>query len=77
MKHDYAQKIDHLWVISDSKRAFFENFYFFIKQFLHPFFQNRTFCYPTTFFESPITRKRFIFEESYISYYVYRTVVYI
>ena len=37
-------------------------FIFFIKQFLH------TFCYPTTFFESPITHKRLIFEESYISY---------
>ena len=45
-------------------------FYFFIKLFLHTFFffQKRTFCYPTTFFESLITHKRFIFEESYISY---------
>ena len=41
---------------------------FFIKQFLHTFSQKRTFCYPTTFIESLITHKRFIFEESYISY---------
>ena len=26
------------------------------------------FCQKTTFFESPITQKRFIFEESHISY---------
>ena len=53
------------------KVPFFEKkirFYFFIKLFLHTFFQKRTFCYPTTFFESPITYKRFIFEESYMSY---------
>ena len=42
-------------------------FYFFIKQFLHTFYQTRTFCYPTTFIESLITHKRFIFEESYNS----------
>ena len=41
---------------------------FFIKQFLHTFCQKRTFSYPTTFFESLITQKRSIFEESYISY---------
>ena len=39
-----------------------------IKLFLHNFCQKRIFCYPTTFFESLITHKRFIFEESYISY---------
>ena len=43
-------------------------FYLFIKQFLHTFCQKRTFCYQTTFIESPITHKRFIFEHSYISY---------
>ena len=42
--------------------------YFFIKLFLDTFCQKRTFCYPTTFFESLITHKRFIFKESYISY---------
>ena len=43
-------------------------FYFLIKLFLHTFCQKRTYCYSTTFFESLITRKRLIFEESYISY---------
>ena len=43
-------------------------FYFFIKRFLHTFCQKRTFCYPTTFIESLITHKRFIFKESYIWY---------
>ena len=43
-------------------------FNFFIKQFLHTFCQKWTFCYPTTFIEWLITHKRFIFEESYISY---------
>ena len=44
------------------------SFYSFVKLFLHTFCQKRTFSYPTTFFESPITHKRFIFKESYISY---------
>ena len=44
-------------------------FYFFIKLFLHTFCQKRTFCYPTTFFKSLINHKRFVFEESYTSYY--------
>ena len=35
---------------------------------LHTFCQKQTFCYPTTFFESPITHKRFIFKDSYIPY---------
>ena len=43
-------------------------YYFFIKQFLHTLCQKRTFCYPSTFIELLITYKRFIFEESYISY---------
>ena len=44
--------------------------FFTIKQFLHTFCQKRTICYPTTFFESLITHKRFIFFlESYISYF--------
>ena len=43
-------------------------FYFFIYRFLHTFGQKRTFCYTTTFVESLITHKRFVFEESYISY---------
>ena len=34
---------------------------------LHTFCQKRTFCYLTTFFESAITHKRFIFKDSYIS----------
>ena len=40
----------------------------FFPIFLHTFCQKRTFCYLTTFFESPITHKRFIFKDSYISY---------
>ena len=43
-------------------------FNFFIKLFLHTFCQKRTFCYSTPIIESLITHKRFIFEESYISY---------
>ena len=43
-------------------------FYFLIKLFLHTFCQKQTFCYQTTFFESLITHKRFVFKESYISY---------
>ena len=63
--------MNRFWVIGDSKKAFFWKksvFYFFIKLFLHTFFQKRTFCYPTTFFESLITHKRFDFQESYILY---------
>ena len=44
------------------------HFYFFIKRFLHTFCQKLTFSHPTTFIESLITHKRFIFKESYISY---------
>ena len=43
-------------------------FYFFVKLFLHTFCQKQIFCYSTTFFESLITHKRFVFKESYISY---------
>ena len=39
-----------------------------IKLFLHTLCKKRTFCYPTTFFESLITDKRSICEERYISY---------
>ena len=65
--------MDRFWVISDSKKGVFfflkSPFLFFvIKQFLHTFCQKRTFCHPTTFIESLITHKRFIFEESYFSY---------
>ena len=35
---------------------------------LHTFCQKQTFCYLTTFFESPITHKRFIFKDSYSPY---------
>ena len=68
MKHNYAQK----WTVSElsaiQKRHFFEkkSILFFIKQFWHTFCQKQTFCYPTTFIESLITHKWFIFEESYI-----------
>ena len=69
MKHNYVQK----WIVSEQsaiqKRLFFEKKSgFFIKRFLHTFWQKRTFCYPTTFIESLITHKRFVFEENYILY---------
>ena len=57
--------MNRFWAIGDSKKVVFlkkVSFYFFIKRFLH------TFCYPTTFIESLITHKRFVFEESYILY---------
>ena len=63
--------MDRNWVIGDSKKGVFLKkirFYFFIKRFLDTFCQKRTSCYPTTFFESPITHKWLVFEESYISY---------
>ena len=50
------------------KGTFLKKSGFFIKLFLNTFSPKRTFCYPTTFFESLITHKRFVFEESYISY---------
>ena len=49
------------------KGVFFKSVFIFLKQFLHTFCQVRTFCYTTTFIESLITHKLFIFEESYIS----------
>ena len=63
--------MNRFWVIGNSKKGTFSRkirFYFLIKLFLHTFFQKRTFCYSTTFFESLITHKRFVFKESYISY---------
>ena len=71
MKHYYAQKQTVSEKSAIQKRCIFEKkvrCYFFIKLFLHTFCQKRTFCYPTTFFESPITHKQSIFEEIYISY---------
>ena len=68
MKHDYAQKMDRFWVIDAFKKGPIlkkVNFYFFVKLID---FCTLFFCYSTTFFESPITHKRFIFEESHISY---------
>ena len=41
-------------------------FYPFIKLFLHIFLKKLAFCYSTTFFESLINHKRFVFKESYI-----------
>ena len=35
---------------------------------VHTFCQKRSFCYPTTFLETPITQKPSIFEQSFISY---------
>ena len=63
--------MNRFWVIDDSKKVVFwkkVSFYFLIKLFLHTFCKKRTFCYQTTFIESLITHKRFIFKESYISY---------
>ena len=44
------------------------SFYFLLSYFCTLFAQKRTFCYSATFFESLITHKRSIFEESYVSY---------
>ena len=59
--------MNRLWVISDSikvvgkqKVRFWQNL--LNKKIKTDFFQK------STFFESPITQKRFIFEHSYISY---------
>ena len=53
------------------KGTFFEKksiFVFLLSYFCTLFSKNWTFWYSTTFFESLMTHKRFIFEESYISY---------
>ena len=68
MKCNYAQKWTVYELSAIQKRYVFFKKSGFFKLFLHTFFQKRTFCYPTTFFESLITQKRFVFEESYISY---------
>ena len=71
MKHNYAQKWTVYELSAIKKVPFLKKkvrFNFFIKQFLLTFCQKRTFCYPTIFIQSLITHKRFIFEESYISY---------
>ena len=52
----------------DSKKVLEKQKVRFLKLFLHTFCQKRTFCYPTTFIESLITHKPFIFEHSYVSY---------
>ena len=72
MKHNYVQK----WTVSEQsaiqKRLLFEKspflFYFLLSDFCTLFAKKRTFCYPTTFIESLITHKWFIFEESNIPY---------
>ena len=43
-------------------------YFFLLSNFCTLFAQKRTICYPTTIFELLITHKRWIFEESYISY---------
>ena len=53
------------------KSAFFEKskvLSFLLSNFCIIFAKKQTFCYSSTFFLSLITHKRFIFEESYISY---------
>ena len=63
--------MNRLWVIGDSKKVLFPGksvFIFLLSDFCTLFCQKHTFCYPTTFIESLITHKRFIFKESYISY---------
>ena len=74
MKHNYVKKMNRFWVIGDSKKVVFwkkVRFYFFIKLLLHTFFffQKTDFLLPDhLFWMARITRKRFIFEESYTSY---------
>ena len=69
MKHNSFQKLTVSELSAIQKRlVFLKVTVFFIKRFLHTFCRKRTFCYPTTFIESLITHKQFIFKESYISY---------
>ena len=84
MKHNYAQKNGpYLSNRRFKRRCFFfyifvvlctgllllkSVFIFLLSKFCTLFCQKWTFCYPTTFIESLISHKRFIFEESYISY---------
>ena len=66
--------MNRLWVIRDSKnvpvlKKVCFHFFIIIKRFLHTFIaKNWLFDTRPPFFESLITHKRFIFEESYISY---------
>ena len=66
--------MNRFWAIDDSKKvAFFwkKSLFsiFFIRLFLHTFFAKKCCFWPLAIlFESQITQKPFIFEESYISY---------
>ena len=63
--------MNRLWVIGDSKKVLFPGksvFIFLFSYFCTLFSKKLPFCYSTTFFESLITHKRFVFKESYISY---------
>ena len=46
----------------------FKSYFIYIIDFFTLFCQKRTFCHATTFFESLITHKRSIVEESYVSH---------
>ena len=55
------------WVISGSKKVIFfskKSVFVFFAIFVHFSQKKRSFRHLTTFFETPITQKRFIFEES-------------
>ena len=71
MKCDFPQKLTVSEQSAIQKRLFFEKsqfIFFLLSDFCTLFAKKRTFCYLTTFIESLITHKRFIFKESCISY---------
>ena len=53
------------WIAVSRKNKAEKTFFSFDLQTFCP---KQTFCYLTTFFESPITHKQFIFKDSYIPY---------
>ena len=62
--------MNRFWIIGNSKKVFFSRkirFYFLIKLFLYKKIKT-DFFQKSTFFESSITQKQFIFEHSHVSY---------
>ena len=62
--------MNRFWVIGNSKKVLFpgKSVFVFLLSYFCTLFLKTAFCYSTTFFESLITHKRFVFKESYISY---------
>ena len=68
MKHNYAQKWTVYELSAIQKSAFFDKSPVFYQAIFAHFLPKTDFLLPDNFFESLITQKRSIFEESYISY---------